>query len=65
MEISCQIQAPADLPPLKNPTAVLWLVSDSVGRKAGFDNTFGESQSAICRYSSRSLVTALSYFGSW
>jgi hypothetical protein len=64
MEISCKIQAPADLPPLNNPIAVLWLMFDSVGNKVGLDNDFGESQSAICCYSSRSLVTNLSYFGS-
>jgi hypothetical protein len=50
---------------IKNPIAVLRLVSDFVGRKTGFDSAFGESQSAICRYSNRSLVTTLSYFGSW
>jgi hypothetical protein len=48
---------------IKNRTR-LPLVSDSVSRKVGLDNAFGESQSAICRYYSRSLVTTLSYSGS-
>lgn len=47
------------------PIAVVWFVSDPAGRKAGLDNAFGESQSAICRYSSRRLVTTLSWFGPW
>jgi hypothetical protein len=49
----------------QSPIAVLWFLSESVGRKAVLDDAFDESQSAICRYSSRSLFTALSYPGSW